>query len=473
LSIVHTLLGLKTDFSLGESAIASEDVAAIAKRMGQTHVAVADTMTISGLIDIGKNAAKLGIEAHVGVRLRIVDDITLRKDEGKAQNRGAFYLKAFPKDEEGMRQIYALLSIANDDEHSYYVPRLLLDEVLTKLSPENVTLTTGDSHSLFSRRDYLRLFERVSDRFGSSLFIELVAAPTPYYERANLNALEAATLGGFIEFIVTTPTLCDEGQFERLFLNMAIQNRTDMAKRFTVSDPWYKEFEPHDASGLASLVKATVEGMRCSRPAMSADAFKRALRAGNQAFLDATPYRWKKQPIALPSLAADAPKAVLEACKIGMRDRLTSEVFGFKPSPEQMREDYIPRLKYELDVLTTLGFCDYFLVVADLVRWAKSEGIMVGPGRGSCFLAGTKVLLSSGQYKPIEQIALGDIVISHDGSQNAVERLVQEKSHFLVTLKTDDGREITCTPDHLFFTENRGWVAADELTEEDDLRDIR
>ena len=44
---------------------------------------------------------------------------------------------------------------------------------------------------------------------------------------------------------------------------------------------------------------------------------------------------------------------------------------------------YQDRLKYELDVINKMGFCNYFLVVADYVKYAKESGIMVGPGRGS------------------------------------------------------------------------------------------
>lgn len=45
--------------------------------------------------------------------------------------------------------------------------------------------------------------------------------------------------------------------------------------------------------------------------------------------------------------------------------------------------EYQERLKYELDVINKMGFCNYFLVVWDYVKYAKEHGILVGPGRGS------------------------------------------------------------------------------------------
>ncbi len=47
------------------------------------------------------------------------------------------------------------------------------------------------------------------------------------------------------------------------------------------------------------------------------------------------------------------------------------------------REEYGERLKFELDIINQMGFPGYFLIVMDFIRWAKKEGIPVGPGRGS------------------------------------------------------------------------------------------
>ncbi len=51
--------------------------------------------------------------------------------------------------------------------------------------------------------------------------------------------------------------------------------------------------------------------------------------------------------------------------------------------PESSHEEYFSRLQREIDVVTDMGFSGYFLIVADFIRWAKENGIPVGPGRGS------------------------------------------------------------------------------------------
>jgi DNA polymerase-3 subunit alpha len=388
---LSTLLGIRTDFSLGESVIASEKVAEIAKRLGQKHVAVADTMNVSALIDVAKKAEKEGIEAHIGVRLRIVDDPLLKGAEGKALNRTAYYVKAWPKDDAGLRQIFEVLTLSQQADHFHYLPRLGLEETLAILRPSNVLITTGDSQGVFTHPEFGKIFDRLLTWGDTDVVVELVALPTPYFERVNLNA-ERVISGDLqqdfmaVRTMVTTPTLFDDGAYNGFFLNMALQGRGDLRKPFTYSDPYFKDFNPKTQSQFVNLVAETIKGMNAASPDLTAgrrEQWKRSMTAGTSDFLRDTAYRWKKAPLALPKLAIDPGHAVMEACKLGAKDRLFKPVFGYQPTQADISSKYLPRLKYEMDVLKRLEFCDYFLVVADLVNWAKGAGIMVGPGRGS------------------------------------------------------------------------------------------
>ena len=376
---LNTLLGIRTDFSLGESAIASEDVAAIAVRLGQTHVAVADTMRVDAIIDVTRACDKVGVQAHMGVRLRIVEDITQR--DKKVKNKLAYYIKAYPKDDEGLRQIYKLVSRGFDEDRSYFVPRLSLDDVLCFLTRDHIVLTTGDAEGVFSRPNHEAIHETIYQAFGSDLFIELCPIPQPYFERLNDNAMRC--IKGDQLTICAPPVLFDgEDGYLKFHLNGAIQSRHDFKRGFE-NKPFWKDFRPKSPAELTADIKATVVGMRHLDPLAGPLPFLTALREGNAAFLAATAYRWKKSPIALPKLASDPDAALLQLCRDGLKERLGKPVFGYMPDNAQLQNEYVPRLRYELGVLKDLGFADYFLVVADLVTWAKSVNIMVGPGRGS------------------------------------------------------------------------------------------
>ena len=66
----------------------------------------------------------------------------------------------------------------------------------------------------------------------------------------------------------------------------------------------------------------------------------------------------------------------------GLAERLPV-LFPDETEREQKRAEYESRLQIELDVINEMGFPGYFLIVADFIRWAKNNGVPVGPGRGS------------------------------------------------------------------------------------------
>jgi DNA polymerase-3 subunit alpha len=82
----------------------------------------------------------------------------------------------------------------------------------------------------------------------------------------------------------------------------------------------------------------------------------------------------KRQPI-LPRLSDDEDETLRRDAHAGLAERLRGR-------PADL-EAYKERLDFELDVITGMGFAGYFLIVADFIKWAKGEGIPVGPGRGS------------------------------------------------------------------------------------------
>lgn len=67
----------------------------------------------------------------------------------------------------------------------------------------------------------------------------------------------------------------------------------------------------------------------------------------------------------------------------GLEERLAAIEGGVPTVREVPRADYDARIERELGVITTMGFEGYFLIVADFIRWAKHNGVPVGPGRGS------------------------------------------------------------------------------------------
>lgn len=67
----------------------------------------------------------------------------------------------------------------------------------------------------------------------------------------------------------------------------------------------------------------------------------------------------------------------------GLEERLALILPADTPDYAAKKQEYIERLDFELDIIIQMGFPGYFLIVMDFIRWAKNNGVPVGPGRGS------------------------------------------------------------------------------------------
>src|SRR3989440_595313 len=83
------------------------------------------------------------------------------------------------------------------------------------------------------------------------------------------------------------------------------------------------------------------------------------------------------------SNAADAESGEAAELRRQAEEGLSYRLRVHGLAPGESEEDYRARLAFELDVITRMNYAGYFLIVADFIKWAKAEGIPVGPGRGS------------------------------------------------------------------------------------------
>ncbi|MCZ6893317.1 MAG: DNA polymerase III subunit alpha [Gammaproteobacteria bacterium] len=91
-----------------------------------------------------------------------------------------------------------------------------------------------------------------------------------------------------------------------------------------------------------------------------------------------------------------------EKTAIGLEQRFVSGAIKKNQQKPDERESYTRRLEHELDVIQTMGFSGYFLIVADFIEWAKEHRIPVGPGRGSGAGSLAAFALGITELNPIE-----------------------------------------------------------------------
>jgi DNA polymerase-3 subunit alpha len=86
----------------------------------------------------------------------------------------------------------------------------------------------------------------------------------------------------------------------------------------------------------------------------------------------------QRRPI-LPRLSDDEDETLRREARAGLEERLSKLPYIV----DERLQTYRDRLDFEVDVITRMGFAGYFLIVADFIKWAKTNDIPVGPGRGS------------------------------------------------------------------------------------------
>jgi DNA polymerase-3 subunit alpha len=374
-------LAVRSDFSIGKSLLQVDHIVSKAKELGYESVALVDEMSLHAMVDFSQRAKKAGIKPIIGCAVRVVDDPTYRKPpkasgEKEKPNRG-YTLKVYAKDERGVAGLIKLLSKANSPDYFYYVSRVGLEDVL-KL--EGVVVTTGDFFNLFHHPEAFDIALRLNMTFRDDFLVELVPINTPLFDTLNAEALKAARVHE-VQTIVNYPTLYRENtDADSLDVLGAVTSNTKMdvsyrpiqhVRDFGFAEPkhvierlkaaatrvkrFYGVHEPH--LWLAGLTNVEKLAAKCG-------------------------YEFKKHPVSLPAMAENEFVTLGRKCIEGWKRRFTYPVLGYLP-PVSLMPEYKTRLQYELGVLKKMGFAGYFLLVEDLVMWAKANDIIVGPGRGS------------------------------------------------------------------------------------------
>lgn len=379
-------LNVMSDFSIGKSLLQIDHIIETAINLGYESVAICDEMSIHNIVDFSNKAKKAGLKPIIGCKLRVYDNPTYRAPSKKSGVKGATNhmtaIKVYLTGDKGITSLMKLLTKANSKENFYYNSRCGWRDVLAL---EDVAISTGDFYSLWHHPRAKMILDALQKKFSNSnVFVELVPINTPLFDTLNVKALTAIQETGCLP-LVTYPTLyvSDEDADSLDVLN-AITTQTKMSvnhrpiqfvRDFGFKGPKQLLVRAKDAHGR--IVKFY--------PGVAPISWGPTWIAGIRnvpTLAEMSKYEFKKMPVSLPVLAENEFQTLGRLCIEGWKSRFSAPVLGHQPDPTDY-PTYQARLKYELSVLKSMGFAGYFLLVEDLVTWAKSNGIIVGPGRGS------------------------------------------------------------------------------------------
>ena len=348
-------------YTMLEGAIEPKAIGETAKKLGFPAIAICDRNGLYGVMPFQDGAKAKAVQPIIGTLLGV------RRPSGD----GKFvrdWLPLYAQNETGYHNLCRLVSMAHLDRPEDFDAHVSFEQLVGLT--EGVIALTGGGEGAMARllaerqtsaaQDY---FGRLRSLFPDRLYIELSRRVDPVEEAAESALIDLAYVQD-VPIVATNPAFFAEPEFFDAHDAM-----------LCIADGEYVENEDRRKSSRETWIKTgkQMAELFADIPEALANTLVVAQRCSVGA-----PCR---NPI-LPSLAGDRDaedRQLREDARIGLEKRL--EIAGITEATE--RQLYFDRLQFEADVICSMGFPGYFLIVADFIKWAKEQDIAVGPGRGS------------------------------------------------------------------------------------------
>ncbi len=357
-------LRLHSAYSLLEGAIRVKDIVKLCKALGMPAVALTDTGNLFGALEFSETLAGAGIQPIVGCTLPIM------LDEGDEPGRGprrdiSGTLALLAKNEVGYLNLMKLSSRAFLGPEPGEPAHVSLD--LVAEHGEGLICLTGGPGGIVDRMlaggqrpAAEELFLRLKNIFGDRLYVELQRHGLDVERRTEPALIDLAYAHELPLVATNEAYFAKEDEFEAHDAMICIAEGAYVAqgnRRRLTPDHRFKSQDEMVAlfDDLPEAIENTVEiARRCAYRPMT------------------------RKPI-LPKFSVDIAEA--DELRRQAEEGLTARLAQIEPVATEA--DYRARLRFELDVIIKMDFPGYFLIVADFIKWAKAQGIPVGPGRGS------------------------------------------------------------------------------------------
>ncbi len=363
-------LHLHTQYSILDGAIPIEPLMRHLRANGMEAAAMTDHGNLFGAVDFYEAARAAGVRPILGCEVYVAQTSRFDRDPETGGFNGMNHLILLAENETGWRNLVRLVSRAYL-EGFYYKPRI--DMELLRAHREGLIATSGclsgmaPSAILRGRtRDAWEIVESFSKLFPDRYYLELQRHGIPAQDVVNRELLK---------------------MHEELRLPLVATNDCHYLHA--------ADAHPHEALLCVQTGRTlddpkrfrfTGEGFFVKSPREMLEVFADVPQALRSTLEIAERCRFELElgKLELPEFQVPAGETLESHLRrqawSGLAERLTGD--PERPLPADS-EPYVRRLQYELDVIARCGYPGYFLIVWDLIRFARERGIPVGPGRGS------------------------------------------------------------------------------------------
>ncbi len=370
-----------SEYSLLDGASRIDELVNRAVELEMPALAITDHGVLYGATDFYRRAKEAGIHPVIGCEVYVARRSRFDREVGKDDN--PYHLVLLAENQTGYRNLMHLVSRAYT-EGLYYKPRCDR-EIIEQYSDGLIALSgcvSGEVPQLILQGQVDQARETVQwyrDTFGpDNYFLEIQDHGLSREQQANEVLVELAEEMG-IGLVATNDThyLRREDAAAHDVL-LCIQT----AK--TVDDENRLQF-PNDQFYLKS--EEEMFELFSDHP----QALDNTGRIAQRCQLDFDFSQLHLPEFSIPGEFADATDYLTHLCEEGLSER-------YPEADDRIRE----RMQYELDMIQEMGYSSYFLIVWDFVRFAREEGIAVGPGRGSAASSLVSYVLGITNIDPIE-----------------------------------------------------------------------
>ena len=359
--MAFTHLHVHTEYSLLDGAARIKNLIQRTKELGMDSIAITDHGVMFGVVDFYKEAVQHGIKPIIGCEVYMAARSRFDKDVEKDKYQGHLILLA--KNNEGYQNLIKIVS-AGFTEGFYYKPRVDKD-VLRQHSDGLIALSgclAGGVQRKLLNGDYDGAKQEaleLLDIFGEGNFylelqdqgLEEEAAILPDMKRLNAETGIPFVATNDVHYVNRT-----DAEFHDILLCIQTATHIDDENRMRFpNDQFYLKSEREMEALFSNIPEAITN---------------------TQKIADACNVEFAFGETHLPDFTApdgmDNNSYFRKLCEAGLIERYGA-----------IDQDLRDRFEYEFSTIVKMDYVEYFLIVADFIRYAKTNGIIVGPGRGS------------------------------------------------------------------------------------------
>ncbi len=391
-----THLHTHSHYSLLDGLAKIPEVVARAKELGMDSVALTDHGNLYGAIEFYKAAKAAGIKGILGVEAYIAPfDHTDKKAKGDDRY---YHLILLAENETGWKNLIKLTTQAHLYGF-YYKPRM--DKAMLREHHEGLIALSACLSGEVSRAILRGAMEEAKtialeyqDIFGvGNFFLEIGHHPGIKETIKTNEALKQIAKDTSIPLVATQDIHYlkkEDAEYHDILLAVQTGDDISRADRLTLKDDDFSMRSPEEMTELFKDAPEAIENT-----AKIADRCNLTIKLGET----------QLPRFPLPE-GTDA--------KTYMRGLVYERVAKRYP---EMGDAVTERMNFELSVVEKMNFCDYFLIVADFINWAKERGVVVGPGRGSAAGSIVSYILGITDVDPLKYDLLFERFLNPDRIQ--------------------------------------------------------